>query len=154
MTASFFIDKTLDKKEKYESTLPQLKALIETEKSWVANLANTAAVLKSTFNFFWIGFYIFDGTELVLGPFQGPVACTRIKIGKGVCGKSYERAETILVPNVDLFEDHISCSSESKSEIVVPVLKGGQVLAVLDAASAVHCCALKNENPFSPEATL
>jgi L-methionine (R)-S-oxide reductase len=123
------------KSEKYESLTPQIKALLGGESNLTANLANFAAALKTAFGFFWIGFYIVDGDELVLGPFQGPVACTRIRKGKGVCGASWEREETIVVPDVDAFPGHIACSSDSKSEIVVPVKKNGEVVAVLDVDS-------------------
>lgn len=121
--------------EKYQVLLPQIKALLTGEPNLTANLANCVAALKMTFNFFWVGFYIVEGEELVLGPFQGPIACTRIRKGKGVCGSSWEQNETLLVPNVDLFPGHIACSSASKSEIVVPVRKNGAVVAVLDVDS-------------------
>lgn len=124
------------KQERYETLLPQLSALLEAETDLIANMANTAAVLKETFQFFWVGFYLVKGDELVLGPFQGPLACTRIKKGRGVCGTSWEKAETILVPDVDAFPGHIACSSLSKSEIVIPgTLKNGDVAFVLDADS-------------------
>jgi L-methionine (R)-S-oxide reductase len=121
------------KEEKYSSMLPQLKALLEGESDETANLANIAAVLKYTFNFFWVGFYLVKNNELVLGPFQGPVACTRIGLGKGVCGTSWKDAQTILVDDVDKFPGHIACSSASKSEIVVPIFnKDKKVVGVLD----------------------
>ena len=123
------------RKEAYESLLPQLAALIEGEKSLVANLANVSAALKQTFGFFWVGFYLVDGNELVLGPFQGEIACTRIGFGKGVCGSCLEKGITILVPNVDEYPGHIACSSSSKSEIVVPIFYNNQVVAVLDVDS-------------------
>ncbi len=135
MEETLHIDNNLSIKEKYDSLLPQLNALIEPETNLVANLANVAAVLKSCFNYFWVGFYIYDGNELVLGPFQGPIACTRIAIGKGVCGKAFEKKQSILVPDVHQFEGHIACNSESQSEIVVPILKEGMVVGVLDADS-------------------
>ena len=121
----------------YQELLPQLKALIEGEKSSVANLANVAAGLKTAFDFFWVGFYIVDEetNELVLGPFQGPIACTRIPFGKGVCGAAWEQKNTIIVPNVAEFPGHIACSSLSKSEIVLPVIKNEKVIAVLDVDS-------------------
>lgn len=125
------------KKEKYEILLPQLTALVEGETDLIANLANIMAALKYSMNFFWIGIYFVKNNELVLGPFQGPVACIRIPFGKGVCGTSWEKAETIVVPDVDEFPGHIACSSESKSEIVIPVFKNGNVIAVLDADSNV-----------------
>lgn len=121
------------KAQKYESLLPQIHALVEGEKDLTANLANIVAALRQTFGFFWIGFYLVKENELVLGPFQGPVACTRIGLGKGVCGASWQRAETIIVDDVEKFPGHIACSSESKSEIVVPVFNNERrVIAVLD----------------------
>lgn len=121
------------KEEKYQTLIPQLKALCEGEPNAIANLANVAAAIKQSFDYFWVGFYLIDGEdELVLGPFQGPIACTRIKKGKGVCGASWERAETILVPDVDQFPGHIACSSLSKSEIVLPLIKDGKVIGVFD----------------------
>ena len=117
------------KKELYEGLLPQIKALITGESNQVANLGNICAALKEVFDFFWIGFYIVDGKELVLGPFQGPVACTRIAHGRGVWG-------TQLVPDVDLFPGHIACSSLSKSEVVIPITKNGIVVAILDVDSS------------------
>ena len=124
------------KEEKYRMLLPQIKCLIADENDLIANLANVAAALKETFGFFWVGFYLVKGEELVLAPFQGPVACTRIKKGRGVCGKAWERAETLVVPDVDAFPGHIACSSLSRSEIVVPLLRtGGEVWGVLDVDS-------------------
>lgn len=125
--------------ERYDSLLPQVKALLEGENDLIANLANIAAALKEQFNWLWVGFYIVKNEELVLGPFQGPVACTRISKGRGVCGKSWQDAATVIVEDVEKFPGHISCSSLSKSEIVVPVLKNGTVVAVLDADSE-HLC--------------
>ncbi|MGI4022076.1 MAG: GAF domain-containing protein [Janthinobacterium lividum] len=124
------------KVEQYEALIPQIKALLEGETDLVANLANVAAALKEQFNWFWIGFYLVKEVDLVLGPFQGPVACTRIRKGKGVCGTSWEKAETLIVPDVDDFPGHIACSSLSKSEIVVPLLHGKNVVGVLDADSS------------------
>jgi len=124
-----------DKKEQYESVIPQVKALVSYEKDLVANLANTVAALKEQFGWFWVGFYVVKDGELVLGPFQGPVACTRIQKGKGVCGTSWQEARTLVVPDVDAFSGHIACSSLSKSEIVVPVIRNGEVVAVLDVDS-------------------
>lgn len=124
------------KQEQYEALLPQIRALIEDEPDAIANMANVAAVLKTQFDFFWVGFYIVRDNELVLGPFQGPIACTRIAKGKGVCGTAWATAETVVVPDVDAFPGHIACSSLSKSEIVVPVLQDGIVTAVLDVDSA------------------
>ena len=123
------------KEEQYQSLLPQIKAVIEGEPDLVANLANTVAALKEQFGWFWVGFYLVKGEELVLGPFQGPIACTRIRYGKGVCGASWQRAETLIVPDVEAFPGHIACSSLSKSEIVVPVIRNGKVIAVLDVDS-------------------
>jgi GAF domain-containing protein len=124
------------KKEKYTEILPQIESLISYESDIVANLANVAAVLKETFDFFWVGFYIVKDDELVLGPFQGPLACTRIRLGKGVCGVSWKEKRSILVDNVDDFPGHIACSSQSKSEIVVPILdNAGEVLAIVDVDS-------------------
>ncbi|MGZ3903091.1 MAG: GAF domain-containing protein [Bacteroidia bacterium] len=123
----------ITKEEKYISLLPQLKALLEGESDETANLANVAAALKQTFGFFWVGFYLVKSDELVLGPFQGPVACTRIGLGKGVCGTSWKNAETIIVEDVDKFPGHIACSSASKSEIVVPLFNTEKkVVGVLD----------------------
>ncbi len=119
----------------YDSLIPQIKALVGDETDLVANLANVAAAIKQTFGFFWVGFYLVKDDELVLGPFQGPIACTRIALGKGVCGTSWEKGETIVVDDVDAFPGHIACSSLSKSEIVVPVIKNGNVVAVLDIDS-------------------
>lgn len=123
------------REERYRSVLPQIKALISGEPDLVANLANVTAALKEAFGFFWIGFYLVKGDELVLGPFQGPVACTRIRKGKGVCGASWEQKQTIIVPDVDAFPGHIACSSLSKSEIVVPGFRNNEVFLVLDVDS-------------------
>lgn len=123
------------KEEQYRSLLPQIKALIEGEEDVIANLANVAAVLKTAFGFFWVGFYLVKQDELVLGPFQGPVACTRIRKGRGVCGMAWQEAATQLVPDVDAFPGHIACSSLSRSEIVVPLCKEGEVWGVLDIDS-------------------
>lgn len=124
-----------DKDEKYRQLLPQISALIETEDDLTANLANVAAALWQTFGWWWTGFYIVKQNQLVLGPFQGPVACTRIALGKGVCGTAWQQAKTIIVPDVDQFPGHIACSGASKSEIVVPILKNNAVVAVLDVDS-------------------
>jgi L-methionine (R)-S-oxide reductase len=123
------------KQEKYESLLPQIKAVIEGETDLIANLANVSACLKEQFGWLWIGFYIVKNDELVLGPFQGPLACTRIKKGKGVCGASWQKKQTLIVPDVNQFPGHIACSSLSISEIVVPIMRYGNVVAVLDADS-------------------
>lgn len=124
-----------EKKAQYESLIPQIESLISYETDLVANLANVVAALKEQFGWFWVGFYLVKGDELVLGPFQGPVACTRIRKGKGVCGASWEQEQTLVVPDVDKFPGHIACSSLSKSEIVVPVIRDGDVLGVLDVDS-------------------
>lgn len=124
-----------DKSTKYEGLIPQLKALIGDEKDLVANQANIAAALKETFGFFWVGFYNVKDNELVLGPFQGPVACTRIQLGRGVCGIAWEKKDTLIVDDVDVFPGHIACSSISKSEIVVPLVKECVVVGVLDIDS-------------------
>lgn len=121
--------------ENYQSIIPQIKALIDGEPDLIANLANVTAALKEQFGWFWIGFYLVKNEELVLAPFQGPVACTRIKKGRGVCGTSWAKAETLIVPDVEAFPGHIACSSLSKSEIVVPVIRGNKVVAVLDVDS-------------------
>jgi GAF domain-containing protein len=123
------------KAEQYEELLIQLKYLIGNETNSISNLANVAAGLKEFFNFFWVGFYLVDKDELVLGPFQGPVACTRIALGKGVCGAAWKTNQTLLVPNVEEFPGHIACSSLSKSEIVVPIQKENKVIGVLDVDS-------------------
>jgi L-methionine (R)-S-oxide reductase len=136
MAENLIIDVSASKEEKYKTLLPQIASLIEGESDTVANLANITAALKETFNFFWVGFYIVKNNELVLGPFQGPIACTRIGLGKGVCGTSWKEKETIIVPNVDEFPGHIACSSASKSEIVVPVFNHQkEVIIVLDVDS-------------------
>jgi hypothetical protein len=123
------------KEEQYQTLLPQIKSLTGAETDVVANLANIAAALKQTFGFFWVGFYRVKEDMLVLGPFQGPLACTRIRFGKGVCGTAWKEAKTLVVPDVDVFPGHIACSSDSKSEIVVPVIKDEKVVAVLDIDS-------------------
>lgn len=123
------------KEEKYRTLLPQLKSLLEGEDDLIANLANASAALKETFRFFWVGFYLVKGEELVLGPFQGPIACTRIKKGRGVCGTAWAKAQTLVVPDVDAFPGHIACSSLSRSEIVVPLRRGDEVWGVLDIDS-------------------
>ncbi|MBN8584243.1 MAG: GAF domain-containing protein [Ignavibacteria bacterium] len=130
------ISENLTKAERYEQLLPQIKALIAEETDIIANLANICAVLKYNMpGFLWIGFYLLKGNELVLGPYQGPVACTRIQMGKGVCGAAALRRETVIVPDVDKFPGHIACSSLSRSEIVIPLLKENEVWGVLDVDS-------------------
>ena len=124
-----------DKKAQYESILPQIEALLHGEHNLIANLANIAAALKEQFNWFWVGFYWVQEDELILGPFQGPVACTRIKKGRGVCGTAWEKEATIIVEDVEKFPGHIACSSLSKSEIVVPIFKAGEMIGLLDVDS-------------------
>jgi GAF domain-containing protein len=123
------------KAEQYRDLLPQISALTEGEPDLIANLANTVAALKEQFNWWWVGFYLVKEDELVLGPFQGPVACTRIRKGRGVCGTSWDKAETLIVPDVEQFPGHIACSSLSKSEIVVPIIRNNTVIGVLDVDS-------------------
>lgn len=137
MAENLFIPATTDRTERYEAILPQIKSLISTETDLIANLANITAVLREAFGFFWIGFYIVREQELVLGPFQGTLACTRIAFHRGVCGACYTQKKTMLVPDVEAFEGHIACSSATKSEIVVPIFdKGTQnVRMVLDIDS-------------------
>lgn len=135
MSESIIITKGADKASLYESLLPQLEQLLDQEKDLIANMANIAAVLKEAFDFFWVGFYRVMEEELVLGPFQGNLACTRIRKGRGVCGKAWEIGETIVVPDVDQFPGHIACSSLSRSEIVVPVFIDNTIVGVLDVDS-------------------
>ncbi|MBZ4191016.1 GAF domain-containing protein [Niabella beijingensis] len=123
------------KEAQYQSLIPQIRALTEGEPDLIANLSNIAAALKEQFSWWWVGFYLVKNEELVLGPFQGPVACTRIKKGRGVCGTAWQQAATVIVPDVEQFPGHIACSSASRSEIVVPVIRNGAVVAVLDADS-------------------
>ncbi|MBT9482933.1 GAF domain-containing protein [Sediminibacterium sp.] len=124
------------KEEQYQALIPQIKGLLDGENNLIANLANMAAALKEQFGWFWVGFYLVDQNELVLGPFQGPVACTRIQKGRGVCGTSWAQEKTLVVPDVEKFPGHIACSSLSKSEIVVPLFKNGMVWGVLDVDSS------------------
>ncbi len=135
MAETLVISEASTKPIRYQILVPQIESLVEGEKDVVANLSNIAAALKQTFNFFWVGFYIVKNNELVLGPFQGPIACTRIGLGKGVCGASWKEKKPIIVPNVDEFPGHIACSSDSKSEIVLPAFKNGEVAIVLDVDS-------------------
>lgn len=128
----------MTKQDTYQSLLPQIEALTDGETDLIAKMANVAAALHQTFGFWWTGFYRVVDDELVLGPFQGPVACMHIPFGRGVCGTAWQRQETIIVPNVHEFAGHIACSSESKSEIVVPVIRDGKVIAVLDIDSAEY----------------
>ncbi|SEB15168.1 GAF domain-containing protein [Pedobacter hartonius] len=136
MAEDLVIIKSESKERQYQSLLPQIEALINGEEDLTANLANVAAALKEQFGWLWIGFYLVKNEELVLGPFQGPVACTRIRKGKGVCGAAWLEAKTFIVDDVDQFPGHIACSSASRSEIVLPLLKDGEVIGVLDADSA------------------
>jgi GAF domain-containing protein len=135
MAENLNIVRSADKALQYQSIIPQIEALITGEDDLVANLANISAALKEQFNWFWVGFYLVKNNELVLGPFQGPVACTRIAKGKGVCGVAWQQAETLIVPDVDIFPGHIACSSLSRSEIVIPLFKNGNVIGVLDVDS-------------------
>lgn len=123
------------KEEQYQALIPQVRGLLEGEPDIIANLANVCAALKEQFGWLWVGFYLVKGDELVLGPFQGPVACTRIRKGKGVCGASWAQAKTLIVPDVEKFPGHIACSSLSKSEIVLPLMQNGDVIGVLDVDS-------------------
>lgn len=125
----------MTKQETYQTLLPQIESLVAGETDTIANMANVAAALHEAFGFWWTGFYRVEGQQLVLGPFQGPIACTRIPNGKGVCGTAWQRAETVIVPNVHEFAGHIACSSASNSEIVVPIMRDGQIVAVLDIDS-------------------
>lgn len=135
MAEEIIIPDGVSKTEKYEALIPQLKSLVESEPDVIANMANISAALKEVFNFFWVGFYIVRGEQLVLGPFQGPIACTRIRYGKGVCGTAWKEQKPIIVPNVNEFSGHIACSSLSKSEIVIPIFRQEEVVAVLDVDS-------------------
>ncbi|SEG21806.1 GAF domain-containing protein [Algoriphagus boritolerans] len=135
MAETLFIPESAAKAEKYEALIPQIEALITGEEDVYANLANISAALKEGFGFFWVGFYLVKNEQLVLGPFQGSIACTRINFGKGVCGEAWKEGKTQLVPDVDAFPGHIACSSASRSEIVVPVFKGNEVAMVLDVDS-------------------
>jgi L-methionine (R)-S-oxide reductase len=138
MAENLVIPQQASREEKYIALWPQLQALVEGESDYVANLANIAAALHQTFSFFWVGFYLVRDEELVLGPFQGPIACTRIAFGKGVCGTAWKNLAPILVPNVEEFPGHIACSSQSKSEVVIPIQdENGAVIGVLDVDSNV-----------------
>ena len=135
MGENLYIPKEVSKEELYKSLYPQLKSLVADESDLIANMANIASALKEAFDFFWIGFYRVSGERLVLGPFQGPIACTSIAFGKGVCGSTWKEGKTIIVPDVDKFPGHIACSTQSRSEIVVPVKHNNIVVAVLDVDS-------------------
>ncbi|MDX9890838.1 MAG: GAF domain-containing protein [Bacteroidales bacterium] len=135
MNSSLQYSKKASKTVRYEEILPQIKSLVESETDMIANMANICAVLKEVFDFFWVGFYLVKDNELVLGPFQGSLACTRISKGKGVCGTAWEQAHTLIVPDVDQFEGHIACSSLSRSELVLPLFYKNEIIAVLDIDS-------------------
>lgn len=135
MAEELIITNSQDRAEQYELLIPQIEALVADEADLIANLSNIVAALKQAMKYFWVGVYLVKDNQLVLGPFQGPIACTRISFGKGVCGKSWKDGKTILVPNVDEFPGHIACSSASKSEIVLPAFKDGSVVLVLDVDS-------------------
>lgn len=144
MAEELIISTSNDKQERYRTLLPQLRAMVEDENDLIANLANITAAIKQTMNFLWVGFYFVKGDQLVLGPFQGPIACTRINFGKGVCGTAWQEQKTIVVPDVDQFPGHIACSSASRSEIVVPAFKNKDVALILDVDSDQLNC-------FGPE---
>jgi L-methionine (R)-S-oxide reductase len=135
MAEELTILKNVGRKEQYESVMPQIEALISYESDLTANLANISAALRQSIGFFWVGFYLNSGKDLVLGPFQGDIACTRIAYDRGVCGASYTQEKTLIVADVDAFPEHIACSSASKSEIVVPIIKDGKVQLILDVDS-------------------
>lgn len=135
MSENLVISVSTEKKDRYEVLVPQIASLVDGEKDVVANLSNIAAALRQTMEFFWVGFYLVKDKQLVLGPFQGPIACTRIDFGKGVCGTSWKERRTVLVPDVDEFPGHIACSSASKSEVVLPAFKNEEVALVLDVDS-------------------
>ncbi|MEM6643451.1 MAG: GAF domain-containing protein [Bacteroidota bacterium] len=154
MAEDLKILKSDSKSEKYQSLIPQIQGLLAGEQNLIANLANIAAALKEAMGFFWVGFYLVDGAEeLVLGPFQGPVACTRIKKGKGVCGSAWDQAKTIIVPDVDAFPGHIACATASRSEIVLPFFKKGKIIGVLDVDSD-HLAAFDEEDQRHLESIL
>jgi len=135
MAEELILATTTDKAERYKIVIPQIVSLVQGETDTVANLSNVAAALRQSMKFFWVGFYLVKDNELVLGPFQGPIACTRIGFGKGVCGTSWKEKKVMVVPNVNEFPGHIACSSDSKSEIVLPAFKKGEVVLVLDVDS-------------------
>ncbi len=135
MSENLIIDQSASKAEKYATLLPQIEAVVGAESDLIANMANVASMIHETFHFWWTGFYRVIGEQLVLGPFQGPMACTRIRRGRGVCGTAWEQGETVVVPDVEQFPGHIACSSASRSEIVVPIKVNGEVVAVLDIDS-------------------
>ncbi len=135
MAESIAYSRSATREARYKELLPQFEALLSGETDVIANLANTTAVLKEAFDFFWVGFYLKKDEQLVLGPFQGPLACTRINFGEGVCGHAYSTRETVIVPDVDAFPGHIACSNASRSEIVIPIFNGIDVFGVLDVDS-------------------
>lgn len=135
MAEQLIVATSADKAERYKILIPQIESLVQGETDVVANLSNTVAALRQTMGFFWVGFYLVKEDQLVLGPFQGPIACTRINFGKGVCGTTWKEKRTILVPDVEEFPGHIACSSDSKSEIVLPAFKNNEVALVLDVDS-------------------
>lgn len=135
MAEDLTILRTVSKEEQYRSLLPQIKGLISGENDFIANLANVTAALKEQFQWFWVGFYLIKEDELVLGPFQGPVACTRIKKGRGVCGTAWEKSEILIVPDVEEFPGHIACAAASRSEIVLPMYHNSEIIGVLDVDS-------------------
>src|SRR5687767_1473731 len=135
MAEELIIANSTNKEERYKILIPQIQSLVEGEPDQVANLSNIAAALKQTMDFFWVGFYLVKENQLVLGPFQGPIACTRIDLGKGVCGTAWKEKRTIIVPDVEKFPEHIACNSASKSEIVLPAFKNNEVALVLDVDS-------------------
>jgi GAF domain-containing protein len=138
MAEELIISQDLSKEEKYQELLPQINALIQGETDLIANISNLISTLKYSFNWLWVGVYFVRGNELVLGPFQGPIACTRIQIGKGVCGTAWKNNEVIIIPDVNEFPNHIACSSDSNSEIVLPILnKNGEVALILDVDSKI-----------------
>ncbi|HEY2847173.1 MAG TPA: GAF domain-containing protein [Pyrinomonadaceae bacterium] len=135
MAESLGFSRGADRATIYDEIIPQIAALVDGETDLIANLANVAAVLKQALDFFWVGFYLAKEGQLVLGPFQGPLACTRIDFGKGVCGKAYSTRQTVVVPNVNEFPGHIACATESRSEIVMPIMVTGECIGVLDVDS-------------------
>jgi len=137
MAEELIVSNSSDKKERYKVLLPQITSLVEGEGDVIANLSNIAGALKQAMGFFWVGFYLVKDNQLVLGPFQGPIACTRIDFGKGVCGSAWKEKKTILVPDVENFPGHIACSSASKSEIVLPAFRKNEVVLVLDVDSDI-----------------
>lgn len=135
MSEDLIINNNLSKEDRYKELLPQLQALVEGEVDVIANLSNLTAALKQAFNWWWVGFYLVKNNQLVLGPFQGPIACARINMGKGVCGTAWEKKETVIVDDVDQFPGHIACSAASRSEIVLPIIKNNEVIMILDVDS-------------------